>query len=156
MPPSHICPLSFTISARNLVQRTSRWLCQQPPTDLPIQGRACPSSLVNMVPNLSSYTFINLFTFGSSGSSLLRGLLSSCREWGLLSTCGARAPHCGGFSWCRARALGHVGSGVAVCSSRAQAQWLWHMDLVVLQCVGSSQTRDQTHASYIGRWIFLH
>lgn len=32
-----------------------------------------------------------------------------------------------------------MGSGVAVCSSRAQAQWLWHMDLVALQCVGSSR-----------------
>ena len=94
--------------------------------------------------------------YGCSGSSLLKELFSSCSKWGLFSTCGAWALHCGGFSWCRARALGHVGSEVAVCSSRAQAQWLWYMDLVALQCVGSSQTRDQTHISCIGRWIFRH
>jgi len=31
-----------------------------------------------------------------------------------------------------------------------------HMGLVVLQHVGSSQTRDQTHVSYIGRQILYH
>ena len=29
--------------------------------------------------------------------------------WGLHSGCGAWAPHCGGFSCCRAQALGHKG-----------------------------------------------
>ena len=32
------------------------------------------------------------------GSSLLRRLFSSCGEWGLLSSCGAQASHCGDFS----------------------------------------------------------
>ena len=48
----------------------------------------------------------NLFIFGCVGSSLLHaGFLSSCGEQGLLfKGCGARASHCGGFSFCGARA----------------------------------------------------
>ena len=34
---------------------------------------------------------------------------SSCSEQGLLSSCGARASHCGGFSCCRAWVLRHAG-----------------------------------------------
>ena len=34
---------------------------------------------------------------------------SSCSEWGLLSSCGVRASHCGGLSCCRAQALEHAG-----------------------------------------------
>ena len=34
---------------------------------------------------------------------------SSCGEQGLLSSCGAWASHCGGFSCCRTRALGLEG-----------------------------------------------
>ena len=34
--------------------------------------------------------------------------LSRCGKWGLLSSCGARAPPCGGFSCCRAWALGQM------------------------------------------------
>ena len=48
---------------------------------------------------------IYLFIFGCAGSSLLCGLFSIFREWGLLSACSTWAFHCGGFS-CRARALG--------------------------------------------------
>ena len=35
----------------------------------------------------------------------LHGLFSSCGEQGLLSSCGAWASHCGGFSCCGARIL---------------------------------------------------
>ena len=49
---------------------------------------------------------------------------------GLLSDCGARVSHCGGFSYCRAQAL-----GLAVLSCGATG-------LVDLQHVGSSPTRD--------------
>ena len=38
--------------------------------------------------------------------------------------------------------------------SRAQTQQLWHRGLVALKHVGSSQTRDQTRVSCIGRQIF--
>ena len=41
-----------------------------------------------------------LFIFGCAGSSLLRGLFSSCSELGLLPRCGVWVSHCGGFS-CR-------------------------------------------------------
>ena len=40
--------------------------------------------------------------------------------------------------------------------SRAQAQWLWHVDLVSLRPVGSSWARDQTHVSCTGKWILYH
>ena len=50
------------------------------------------------------------FPFGCAGSSLVLRLFSSCSEQGPLSTSGARASHCGGFSCCGARALGRAGS----------------------------------------------
>ena len=61
-----------------------------------------------------------------------------------LSSCGAQASHCDGFSCCRGAqqwALGHV--GFTSCST--QAQELWHTGLVAPQHVGPSQTRDGTH-----------
>ena len=57
--------------------------------------------------------FIYLFIFDCAGSYLLRGLLSSCGEQRLLSSC-VWASHWGDFSCCRARTLGHLGSVVAV------------------------------------------
>ena len=36
-------------------------------------------------------------------------VFSSCGEQGLLCSWGARVSHCGGFSYCRAWALGHTG-----------------------------------------------
>ena len=38
---------------------------------------------------------------------------SGCSKWGLLSSRGARASHCGGVSCCGAQAPGHIGSVVA-------------------------------------------
>ena len=49
-----------------------------------------------------------LFILGWAESSLLHRL-SSCGEQGLLSSCGAWASHCGGFSRCRVWALGLEG-----------------------------------------------
>ena len=43
--------------------------------------------------------FIYLF-FSCAGSSLLQGLFSNCGEQGLLSSYGALASHCSGFSCC--------------------------------------------------------
>ena len=45
-------------------------------------------------------------------ASLLCRLFSSCGEWGPPSSSSARAAHGGGFSWCRARALGRAASVV--------------------------------------------
>ena len=52
---------------------------------------------------------------------------SSCGEWGLLSSYGAWASHCSGFSCCGGRALGQV--GFSSCSLWALELRLssWHM-----------------------------
>ena len=60
------------------------------------------------------YNFTYLFAFGYGGSSLLLGLFSICGEWRLLSSHGAWASHCSGFSCCRAQVR--------------ELQWLWHED----------------------------
>ena len=70
---------------------------------------------------------------------------SSCGEQGLLSSFGARASHCSGFSCCRAQALGHrdfssCGPWVLERGLGSYGTWAllasWH--------VGSSRIRDQT------------
>ena len=48
---------------------------------------------------------------------LLYRLYSSFGEQGLLSSCSVQASHCGGFSCCRAQALGHT--GFCSCGTRA-------------------------------------
>ena len=81
--------------------------------------------------------FIYFIYFGLSGSSLLQGLFSGCRDQGLLSTSGAQASRCCGFSCCKAQALGCVGFGncgmsaqwLQLTGSRSQAQQLWHIGL---------------------------
>ena len=45
----------------------------------------------------------------SRASCFYAWTFSSCGEWGLLSSCGARASHCSGFSCGGVQALGHVG-----------------------------------------------
>ena len=81
-----------------------------------------------------------LFIFVCTGSSLLLGIFSACSEWGLLSSCGARASYCmasllwsTGSSACGLQQLWHVGS-------RAQAQQLWCVGLVAPNHVGSSRS----------------
>ena len=60
---------------------------------------------------LNAFSFFNIF--GCAGCSFLcEQAFSSCNEWELLSSCGACASHFGGFSGCRAWALGHTGSVV--------------------------------------------
>ena len=72
---------------------------------------------------LISDIFLNfiLFLFGCSVSLLLHRLFCSCSEQGLLSSYGAGASHCGGFS-CGAQALGHGLQLFLLQGSRAQAQ----------------------------------
>ena len=49
-----------------------------------------------------------------------------------------------------------AGASVAAApGSTAQAQYLWYMGLVAPWHLGSSQTRDQTHVSGIGRPTLL-
>ena len=65
-----------------------------------------------------------LFIFGCVGSSLLRVGFLQLRRAGATLRCGARASHCGGFSCCRAQALGAqasvvVARGLSSCGLRA-------------------------------------
>ena len=96
---------------------------------------------------------VYLFIFGCAESSLLCGLFLVWRG-GLPSSLSVQASHCSGFSCCGERALGCSGfsslaNGLSSCSS--QAQWLWHTGLVALWHVGSSQTKNRTCVSCIGR-----
>ena len=52
------------------------------------------------------YSFTCLFILAALGLGCCTRAFPGCGEWGLLSSCRARAPHCSGFSCCRARALG--------------------------------------------------
>jgi len=73
---------------------------------------------------------------GRTGFRCCTKTSSGCGEQGLLS-------HCGGFSCCRAWALGCV--GFSRCSAWAQYLW-WN--------VGSSQTKDQTMSPALaGRFL---
>ena len=60
------------------------------------------------------------------------------------------------LSICDEQGLLFVAVASLVVELRLQAyrlQWLWHMGLVVPQCVGSSQTMDQTPVPCISWWI---
>ena len=107
--------------------------------------------------------FIVYFIFGRVGSSLLRAGFSLVGERGA-TLCGARASHCGGFSCCRARALGARASVVVahrlsscglralecrLCSCGARAQLLCGM-------WESSQTRARTRVPCIGMRTLNH
>ena len=100
-----------------------------------------------------------LFIFGCTESSLLSVGFLQVRQVGLLSSCRA------GFSlqwllvlWSTvSRVHGllqwqPVGSVLQLPSSRAQAQQLWCMVLVVPRHVGSSQTRDHTGRRILNCW----
>ena len=70
---------------------------------------------------------------------------SSCREQGLLSSCGVQASLYGGFPW------------LQITGFRVRGlQFLGCMRLDALRHVGSSQTRNQTHVSCTGRQILCH
>ena len=75
--------------------------------------------LVHLDPvSFSSFFFlklISLFYFWLHWVFVAAQSFSSCSERGLLLSCGAWASHCGGFSCCRAQALGTQTSVVAVC-----------------------------------------
>ena len=99
--------------------------------------------------------------FGCAGSPFPRAFLWLWRA-GPPSGCCVQASLCGGSS-CVEQRLGSVlglqqlwrEGSVVVDSpdSRAQAQSWWHTGWAALQHVGSSQLRDWTHVSSIGRKI---
>ena len=88
-----------------------------------------------------SWDFIFYLFMAALGLHRCPWAFSSCGEQELVSSCGARASYCGGFSCCRALAL---------CTWASE---LWCMDLVALWHAGSSWTRDQTRVLCFGRQI---
>ena len=72
----------------------------------------------------------NVLIFGCCGSSLLRGLSSSCGERRLLSGCGARASHCSASLVAEhglwgARASVVEARRLGSCGSRAEFRGMW-------------------------------
>ena len=79
------------------------------------------------------------FFFGCVGFSLLRTGFLQLRRVGATLRCGARASHCGGFSCCRAPALGTRASVVAARGLRSCGmQALEHAVSVAVACGLSS------------------
>ena len=76
---------------------------------------------------------------------------TSCSEQGLLFIEVWRL-HCGWLLLLRSPNSRHSG----FCSCCVWAQELWHMGLVALKHVESSQNRDPTHVPCIGRQILIH
>ena len=106
------------------------------------------SLLLNIIHILNFYF---IYHFGCSGSLLL---FSTCGEWGLLSSCSVWAPHCSGFSYRRAEALGcaRFGSrGLMPLERRLRS--CGPQGSVASRRVGSSQISDRTCASNVGRQI---
>ena len=75
----------------------------------------------------------NLFIFVWVGSLLLHTGFLQLRRAGATLHCGVQPSHCGGFSCCRARALGTwasvvVARGLGSCGSRAQLlRGMWYL-----------------------------
>ena len=98
-----------------------------------------------------------LFVFGCVGSSLLcAGFLQLWRV-GATLRCGVRASHCGGFSCCRAQALGTrasvvVASGVSSCGSQAVEHRLSSCGAWALLLHGMWDFPDQGSNSFPLHW----
>ena len=85
-----------------------------------------------------------LFPLGCTGSLLRQGLSSGVGEQGLLSSRGAQASRGSSLSCCGAGPPGAQASAAAA------------LDSVALRYMESSQIRDQTRVSCIGRQIPYH
>jgi len=64
---------------------------------------------ISYLRNCAHKSFLNYFLLAALGLCCCVLAYSSCAQQGLLCSCGVWASHCGGFSCCRARALGHAG-----------------------------------------------
>ena len=92
------------------------------------------------------YDFVSAFIFGRAGSSFCTRAFSSC---------GTQASHCGDFS-CEAQALGHQGFGRCGSWALETSSTVARMGLAAPQHMGSSQLRDWTCVSCLGRRILIH
>ena len=117
-------------------------------------------SIILFSTNRLIFFFFNLFLFIYCWLCwvfvAVRGLFSSCGDWGLLfvATCGLLLAVASFVLEHELQVRGlqqlwHVGSG-------AQTQQLWHKGLVAPQHVGSYRTRARTHVPCIGRRILNH
>ena len=91
------------------------------------------------------------------GFQCCAGPFSSCGEWGLLSSCGTQASHCGALSCCRARAPGAGAAVAAAHGSVSAAPGLWSTGSVVgahgLICSSACGVfLDQGLNSYLLHW----
>ena len=106
--------------------------------------------------NIVSHIFVFNFSFVCAGASLVKGLFSSCGERGYsLVVCLGFSSWF--FSCCGPQALGLVDFSICISwaiEHRLRSCGAW--GLVDPQHVGSSQTRDWTYVSCIGRWILYH
>ena len=93
-----------------------------------------------------------LFIYGCAGSWSLPSLFFRCSDRGLWSSCGAQASHWG--------LLLLWSAGSRARASVVAAPGLWSTGawacLAVPRYVGSSQIRNWTRVSCIGRWILYH
>ena len=117
--------------------------------------------MVNTLSEKSYFEFYLFIQFWLGWVFIAPRAFSSCSKWGLLSSCGAWAFHCAGFSCYRAQALGMRASvvvthGLRSFSLQAPEHRLWPRSVVALWQVGSSRISDQTHVSCIGMWIHYH
>ena len=131
-----------------------QYSCLENPTDKGAwQVWSMGSQESDMTEWLSTHTHTRVFD--CVGSSLLGGLFSSYGEQGLVSSCGVRASHCTAFS---GRLQTRVHAGFSSCGSWALEHRLSSCgsDLVALWHAGSSQTRNRTPVSCIGKWILYH
>ena len=118
----------------------------------------CNCIIVHLLPRPCSFSFFKKGSFyfylfiivGRAGSSLQQALFSNCGKWDLPPRCSAQAS-VAVASLVAERGL--RGSGLSSCGSgsRAQAQRLCRTGLAAPRHVGSSQIRDRTLVSCIGR-----
>ena len=98
---------------------------------------------------------MHLFIFGCAVFVAVQ-TFSSCGEWGLLSSRGAWASHCSGFSRCRAWTLGTCASVVAALGLLSTGSVVVAQRPSCSKQVGSSGTRDQIRVPFTVRQILNH
>ena len=108
-------------------------------------------------------SIFNLFLFlALLGLHCCMWAFSSFHKSGLLSSCDAWASHWGGFSCCRAQALGAWASVIAARGLSSWGSWALEHGVssygsrVTPQHAESSLTRDRTHVPWFGMGSLIH
>lgn len=114
--PRHLCVACGDHGGQGLQQQT-QGAGVKDHTLMAGQKALLPAPRTALTVSFNVYFYLSVFR--SAGSSLPRGLFTGCGERGLLSSCRARAPYHGGFSYRRAWAQWLQLSG-----PRAQAPYL--------------------------------